>query len=136
MSLKKRNKSNFKNFFNDNKVVISNYFSLTILQAANYILPLVILPFLVRVLGAEKFGLVMFAQSLCVFLVVFVDYGFNISGTREIAIHKEDKAKISEIFSAIMIIKMGLILTALFLLFIIVNTFSRFRIDATIYNNK
>ncbi len=132
MSLKKK-EINLKNFFNDNKVVISNYFSLTILQAANYILPLVILPFLVRVLGAEKFGLVMFAQSLCVFLVVFVDYGFNISGTREIAVNKDDKDKISEIFSAIMIIKIGLILTALFLLFVIVNSFSRFRIDSSIY---
>ena len=68
----------------EKKVVAQNFLSLVLLQGANYILPLLILPYLVRVLGAEKFGLVMFAQSFAIFLTVFVDFGFNISGTREI----------------------------------------------------
>ena len=54
----------------DIKVIASNFISLTILQIANYILPLIILPFLVRTLGPDKFGLVMFAQAMITFFNV------------------------------------------------------------------
>jgi PST family polysaccharide transporter len=124
-----------KKFLKDKekKVLADNYFSLLILQAANYLLPLLILPFLVRVLGAEKFGLVMFAQSLSVFLTVFVDFGFNISGTREISISRNNKQKLSEIFSAIMITKLILIVVAFAILYIVVSVFTRFSLDKEVY---
>lgn len=117
----------------DKKVVAHNFLSLLVLQGANYILPLLILPYLVRVLGAEKFGLVMFAQSLAIFLTVFVDFGFNISGTREISLARNDKSKTGEIFLAIMIIKLGLVIIAFSILYIIVNTFTRFSVDSEVY---
>lgn len=117
----------------EKKVVAQNFLSLLFLQGANYILPLLILPYLVRVLGAEKFGLVMFAQSLAIFLTVFVDFGFNISGTREISLAREDKEKTGEIFLAIMFIKLGLIAIAFGILLLIVNTFSRFTVDSEVY---
>ena len=117
----------------EKKVVVQNFFSLVILQGANYILPLLILPYLVRVLGTEKFGLVMFAQSLALFLTVFVDFGFNISGTREISLARKNKEKTSQIFFAIMFIKLGLLLLAFAILYIIVNTVTRFSIDAQVY---
>lgn len=117
----------------DHKIIVTNYFSLSVLQIANYILPLLILPYLVRVLGTEKFGLIMFAQALATFLTVFVDFGFNLSGTREVSVARNEREKLSEIFSAIMIIKAGLICLAFFVLFIIVKVFTRFSADADIY---
>ncbi len=117
----------------DKKVIAQNFVSLLVLQGANYILPLLILPYLVRVLGAEKFGLVMFAQSLAIFLTVFVDFGFNISGTREISLAREDKEKSGQIFLAIMVIKVVLIIIALAILFFIVSFFTRFSVDSEIY---
>lgn len=117
----------------EKKVVAQNFLSLFFLQGANYILPLLVLPYLVRVLGAEKFGLVMFAQSLAVFLNVLVDFGFNISGTREISLARDSKEKTGEIFLAIMLIKLGLIVIAFGILFLLVNTFSRFSVDSEVY---
>ena len=83
----------------DKKRLLSNFFSLSILQAFTYILPLLTLPYLVRVLGADKFGLVMFAQAFIMFFNLVVEYGFVLSATRDISIHRDDKAKITEIFS-------------------------------------
>lgn len=117
----------------EKKVVAQNFISLVLLQGANYILPLLILPYLVRVLGAEKFGLVMFAQSLALFLTVFVDFGFNISGTREISLARENKEKTGEIFLAIMFIKLVLLSLAFGILYVIVNVFTRFSADAEVY---
>ena len=117
----------------DYKIIATNYFSLSVLQIANYILPLLILPYLVRILGTEKFGLIMFAQAFATILTVFVDFGFNLSGTREVSVARNEREKLSKIFSAIMTIKAGLICLAFFILFIIVKVFTRFSADADVY---
>ena len=124
-----------KNIVNtdDKKRLLSNFFSLSILQAFTYILPLLTLPYLVRVLGAETFGLVMFAQAFIMFFNVLVDYGFSLSATREISVHRNDIDKITEIFSSVMIIKIGLIVISFVLLSIIVFSFEKFSVNWELY---
>ena len=110
-----------------------NYTALLFLQVANYVLPLLILPFLVRVLGTEKFGLVMFAQALCTVLNVLVDFGFGLSATRRISLVRDDKEYTSLIFSSVLAAKFMLLIGAFLILLILIFTFTRFSNDPQIY---
>ena len=89
----------------DKKQLLSNFFSLSVLQGVNMILPLLTLPYLVRTLGVENFGLVNFALSIIMYFHILVSFGFELSATREVSIHRENLDKVSEIFSAVMMIK-------------------------------
>ena len=126
---------NIKNILNteDKKRLLSNFLSLSVLQGANYILPLITLPYLVRTLGAEKFGLIMFAQAFVQYFITLTDYGFNLSATREISIHRENKEKVSEIFSSVMIIKFILLFISLIFLTLIVFLIDKLKEDWIIF---
>jgi PST family polysaccharide transporter len=109
------------------RTIISNALSLSLLQWVNYLLPLFLVPYLVRSLGTDKFGLVMFAQSLATIFTIISDCGFSISGTRQLSIINGDKAKQSDLFWAITSIKgfsLMLSFTALILLIVFVPKLS------------
>ena len=89
----------------DKKALISNFFSLTVLRALNMFLPLFTLPYLVRVLGAENFGLVSFSLSIIMYFNILVSFGFELSATREISMNRDNLEKVSKIFSTVMLIK-------------------------------
>ena len=117
----------------DKKRLLGNFLSLSGLQVFTYILPLITLPYLVRVLGVEKYGLVMFAQSFIVFFNILVDYGFNLSATREVAVNRDNKAKVTEIYSSVMTIKVLLLGASFAILSSIVFSVEKFTPDATLY---
>ncbi|MCP4685038.1 MAG: flippase [bacterium] len=115
------------------KRLAENYFSLAFLQGLNYLIPLVTLPYLVRVLGIENFGLVQFANSLVLYFVIITDFGLNLFAPREIAVHRSDMRKVSEIFWSVYIIKGALVLVSFGLLTVIVLYFDRFNRESLLY---
>lgn len=101
------------------KKLFKNFSSLVIVQLANYVLPLIVLPYLTRVIGVEKFGTVAFAQAIIMYFSMLTNFGFNLYGPREISISRGDTKKVTQIFWNIMYSKIllcivsGLILTLL-----------------------
>lgn len=115
------------------KGLVENILSLTVLQAATYLLPLITLPYLVRVLGADKFGLVAFAHALMQYFIIVTDYGFNLSATRDIAASRDNMLKVSQIFSTVMLVRLTLMMAGFGLLYLLVLTIGRFAADPLIF---
>jgi PST family polysaccharide transporter len=95
--------------------LVSNLMSLFVLQGSNYILPLVTVPYLVRVVGASSYGTLALIMATMSYCVLVADYGFNLSATRKVSINRGDTKILSEIFSSVIYIK--------FILMIIVFSF-------------
>ena len=105
--------------------LIQNFTSLSILQIANYLFPLIVLPYVVRILGPAKYGLINFAAAFIAYFNLISDYGFSLSGTKEISIIRDDKEKLSKTFSTIITIKLLLSIFS-FLIFIVIVYFIPF----------
>ncbi|RAP50707.1 MAG: transporter [Methanosphaera sp. SHI613] len=118
---------------NEYKTILENMLSLTGLQFASYILPLITLPYLTWILGPELFGLTQYAISLITYFQFFTDYGFNLSATRELAIVKEDNEKVSRIFNSVMFIKILLCIVSFIITLILITFISKFNKDAIVY---
>ncbi|MEQ9619043.1 MAG: flippase [Deltaproteobacteria bacterium] len=109
--------------FGINSTVGKNIISLYLLQISYYVLPLITVPYLVRVLGPEKFGLVAFGQSLITFFVLIVNYGFDLTATREISVKRRSNEVVSGIACSVwsaktILCSFGLVVLLLTILFV------------------
>lgn len=116
-----------------NRKLFENFTSLSILQFSNYLIPFITFPYLVRVLGPSKFGLINFAAAFTAYFGLITDYGFDLSGTRQISVHRDDREKISSIFSSVLTVKISLFLISSVFFFLLLFTFPKFRSDAAVY---
>lgn len=81
---------------------LRNLFYLYAVQAANYLFPLVTLPYLARVLGPEGFGKLALAQALLQFLYVVLEYGFQLTATREVARSRGNRTELGAIVAGVL----------------------------------
>lgn len=70
-----------------------NVGALAVLQAADYLLPFLVFPFLVRQLGAAAFGRYVFAAAVVHHLTALVDYGFALTAPRDVAAARDDRPR-------------------------------------------
>lgn len=94
---------------------------LFVLQGLNYLAPLLVWPYLILVLGAEGFGRIGFAVMLCQFLMLLVDFGFNLTATKQISLCKNDKQAVSCIFWDTLFAKLVLLVIAAIILLVVVS---------------
>jgi polysaccharide transporter, PST family len=107
------------------KTLIKNSSYLYLLHLVNIVLPLLVFPYLVRILGVENFGIVAFSLAFMGYFSLLVNYGFDLGSTRDISISRENSEKINKIFSATLYIKIILLMVG-FLIMITLSTYFDF----------
>lgn len=82
------------------KRIIVNFFSLSLINGVSYIIALFLIPYLLRVLGEERYGSYLIIYVIAQYLLLVGNYGFRFSVTRLVSVHRDDKEKVNAIFNA------------------------------------
>lgn len=118
-------------FFQDklsrNKTVLANFSYLSLLQVFTILFPLLTYPYLLRVIGLELYGVIIFAQTIINYVSLVINFGFNMSGARDVAVHKEDKVRLSQIVSSTYLCKFILWIVCLIVYLSVISIVPFFR---------
>ena len=128
---KLKNKINEKINSNDKRKIIENFLSLSFIRAADFLLPLIVLPYLISTLGIEKFGLTAFAAALVNYFLNITQYGFSLSAVRSLSRNQENHKMIEDIFNVVISTKFILLLVSAIIfgiLIIIVPSFYEYHL--------
>lgn len=68
---------------------------LYLMNIAKMIFPLLTLPYLTRVLTVECYGVVSYVKAVMQYMQLIVDFGFVLSGTRDIVLVKQNKERLN-----------------------------------------
>ena len=116
-----------------NNTILTNIASLGLLQMANYVIPILVIPFVTRALGADAFGKAMYAQNIIAYLTIIVNYGFEYAATQDVAINKENHQRLVDIFWSVISSKFVLLLVSFMILCGLYFVFPRVHEDIQLY---
>lgn len=109
-----------RSIYSRHKVLINNFNFMSVLQFSQIAFPLIIYPYLIRVLGKETYGIVTFSNAIITYLLILINFGFTISEVKEISTNRDDVDKVSEIVSSVFIIRIFLFLISLLVLGVLI----------------
>lgn len=90
--------------------LLDNIVSLSGLQFVNVVVPILLVPYLIKTLGIAGFGIIALCQAVVSYGVIFVDYGFNFSATKKIAQSDGSCAHLSMAVSSVLACKAVLLI--------------------------
>lgn len=116
-----------------NKITVTNVLGAAILQAGNFLVPLALLPWFARKLGVAGYGEIAYITAVIAYFVLLVDWGFSLSATKSIAIHRSNKLERSRAFcdtvvARILLALMGAVALELICLFLREGYASNYRL--------
>ncbi len=96
------------------------------MQAGIMVLPLITVPYLIRVLGIEKFGLISFAQSVVMIFGAFADFGINLYAPGKLGMVRNDETQLPRLFWSIINIRNAAIFVSMILAVVTIQLVPRF----------
>ena len=95
------NKTKLKALWQRYRQVAENFFSLSVLNALNVLLPLVTLPYILRVVGSANYGIYNYVYVVLQYVILFAAYGFYFSATKQISECRDDQTAVRRIYNAV-----------------------------------
>jgi O-antigen/teichoic acid export membrane protein len=83
------------------KNLTNNVISLTVVQIATYILPLISVPVVSRIIGPEKYGIINFSAAFITYFTMVISYSFDFSATRKLARDPDNATTRNTVFSEV-----------------------------------
>lgn len=86
---------------NSRKQLTKNVFSLTVVQIATYVLPLISVPVISRIIGPGKYGVINFASAYITYFSLLITYSFDFSATRRISKEPDNVENRNTVFTEV-----------------------------------
>jgi len=83
----------------------------------NVILPLLTLPYILRVVGPANYGIYAFISVIIQYCILINTYGFNFSATKQVSQFRDDTTKLCRIYSTVIICRLILAIISFLVLF-------------------
>lgn len=106
----------------DGKRVANNIFMLYVMNITQLVLPLITLPYLTRVLSVDGYGVVSYVKSITTYITLIIEFGFLLSGTRDVVKVKNDSEKLNKVVGRVVQGKLLLSLVAFIVLILMTLT--------------
>lgn len=117
----------------DKKTLLKNTIMLYVLRFSTYFFALITVPYQTRVLGLEIYGKLGLATALMVYFDLFLDFGFILSATEDVARNKGNNSKLSEIFTSVISIKTVFAFLSMIILVVLCYFIPQYRKDFILY---
>ncbi len=102
-------------------------------QAFNLLSPLLIVPYVISVCGIANFGKTGLSFGLSLFLILIVDYAFDIKGTKLVSESRENIKGIQQSLFTIIYTKIILVFIAFILLLLLIHSIPLLRDEKTLF---
>ncbi|MFZ3590404.1 oligosaccharide flippase family protein [Bacillus sp. DJP31] len=97
------------------KSLVKNVLYKVLLNMFNLVLPILVGPYVNRMLGADSIGKVQFVESIYAYFFIFACFGVYQYGLREMSRIRDNKDKVNQLFTSLFIISLVTSITTLFI---------------------
>ena len=118
---------------NKKKVLMKNTIMLYLLRFSTYFFSFITVPYQTRIMGNEIYGKIGIATALMLYFQLFLDFGFLLSGTEEVAKNKDNTQQLSTIFTSIVMAKIVFSFVSAGVLFGICQLVPQYQGEQTLY---
>ena len=115
------------------KVLVKNTLMLYILQFSSYLFSFITIPYQTRVLGPNIYGVLGVAAAVMLYFQLFMDFGFLLSATEDIAKNRDDRDYICRKITSIAIIKTAFGIFSLLIMSVLIFTVPKFSEHKAVY---
>ena len=112
---------------NKRKSLLKNTIMLYLLTFSTYLIGFILVPYQTRVLLPEKYGILSVATAVMTYFQLIIDFGFLLSATEEVSLNRDDKKKLSKIFTSITTNKILLSLMCFIVLFVLCGVIEQWK---------
>lgn len=94
-----------ENLSNSKKLLLKNTILLYILQFSSQFFALITIPYQTRILGPEIYGRIGFIMSIMMYVQLILDFGFLLSATAKVSLHRDDPTYLNKIYTIVLLTK-------------------------------
>jgi PST family polysaccharide transporter len=113
--------------FSKYKTLLINFGYLNIVQVINYLVPILIIPYIISTIGLESFGLINYSISIGTYFFLVMDFGFSLYGVKLVKENIGSSKRLSAIFCSIFLIKIIVTILCFLILYFLVEVITTLR---------